>query len=268
VADALSIVLTPVQLAAVLQGEQVSAHEIAMNRLVGGAKVLGGALELIGSAALFLAPDPTLLTKAGGGVLAVHGTDTTTAGLRQVWTGQTEKTFTQQGAEAAARGLGASPENAERAGVVVDVAVPFVVATATVAARVLAIRAGRIVLAEQEAIGGHTIARHVARTEEQLQARLVAQPGIKAASSFTSLRVAETVVSDAVRVNAAQIRAWASAASATRPLTLTYAAKNAVGYGVVRATGTLTSMSKAIVILSKTQRAGKLYFILTAYPIP
>jgi hypothetical protein len=46
--EALRVVLSPVQLAAVLQGEQISAHEIMMNRLWGGAKFIGGALELVG----------------------------------------------------------------------------------------------------------------------------------------------------------------------------------------------------------------------------
>ena len=58
-----------------LQGEHVGDHEILVNRLWGGASTFGGALELIGSGALFLTPELTMLTKAGGVALGAHGTD-------------------------------------------------------------------------------------------------------------------------------------------------------------------------------------------------
>lgn len=153
--EGLRVVLSPVQLAAVLQGEHVGAHEILVNRLWGGAKIIGGALELIGSGALFLTPELTMLTKAGGVALGAHGTDTLVAGARQVWTGDQQKTLTQQAGEGIARELGATPEQAERTGVIVDVAVPILVATVAAAVRIASIRAGRIVLADEEALGGH-----------------------------------------------------------------------------------------------------------------
>ena len=266
--EGLRIVLSPVQLAAVLQGEDIQAHETLVNRLWGGAKIIGGALELVGGGALLLTPEPTMITKAGGVVLGAHGTDTFVAGVRQVWTGDQTATFTEQATTALARELGASDDAAKKTGEIVDVAVPLVVAAVAIAARIIAVRAGRIVLAEEEAAGGHTIARHVARSEAQLRTRLLAEPRIPAASSFTSLRMAETVVSDTLRANAGQIRAWAAAANSTRPLTLTYAGSSDIGYGVVRATGALTKMRKALIVLAKTRQAGKVYFVLTSYPTP
>ena len=69
--------------------------------------------------------------------------------------------------------MGANQAQAERTGIVLDVAVPLVVAGVVGAARVMSIRSGRIALAEHEAMGGHTILKHVGKTEAELRARLV-----------------------------------------------------------------------------------------------
>jgi hypothetical protein len=266
--DGLTVILSPVQLEAILTGGALEAREITTNRLWGGLKLLGGALELAGAGVLFLVPEPTMVTKVGGGVLAAHGTDTFAAGIHQIWTGHPEKTLTEQAGTAGARMLGANQRQAEIVGVVVDVGVPLIASIGATAARITAIRAGRVVLAEEEAVGGHTIARHVARTEEQLQARLTAEARIPAASSFQSVRVAESVISDAFRVNAGQIRSWAAGAGNLSRMRIVYTAEKAVGYGVVRATGKLEDMRKVLIVLQKTSQAGKAFFILTAYPIP
>jgi hypothetical protein len=64
-----------------------------------------------------------MLTKAGGGVLAVHGADNFIAGFTQLWTGRPAESFTQQGAAAVAEQLGADPVTASRIGVGVDIGV-------------------------------------------------------------------------------------------------------------------------------------------------
>jgi hypothetical protein len=266
--EGLSIVLTPIQLSAILAGENVSPQEALANRLWGGVKVVGGAVELVGAAALFAVPEPTLLTKAGGTVLGVHGSDTMSTGLRQAWTGQDERTVTEQAAAAAAKLFGANDTRARQIGAAVDIAVPLMVATVAGAARIASVRGGRITLAEHEAAGGHTIARHVGKTEAELRARLLAEPRISAATSFTSLRVAEGTVAEVLRANAAPIRAWATRAMLTQRMRITYDAARTIGAGVVRSTGTLTKMSKVLVVLEKTSRHGKIYFVLTAFPIP
>lgn len=176
--EGLSIVLTPIQLSAILASENVSARETLTNRVWGGVKIVGGAVELMGAAALLAVPDPTLLTKAGGVVLGVHGSDTASTGLRQVWSGRDERTVTEQATAAAAKLLGANERQARRIGAAVDVAVPLIVASIAGATRIASIRGGSISLAEQEAAGGHTIARHVGQTEAQLRARLLAEPRI------------------------------------------------------------------------------------------
>lgn len=265
--DGLTIVLSPVQLAAILESAHLAEHQRFVNRLWGGAQLVGSALQLIGGVGMFLVPEPTMLTKVGGGVLVAHGADSGQAAVRQIWTGETTKDFTQMAGEGAARELGASDRTAYWAGVGLDVAVPLSASIALGAERILAVRAGRISLAAEEAAGGHTIAKHIGQTEEALRARLIAEPRIPAASSFTSLRVAEDVVTDAIRLNNANIKAWASS-GAKGGLELVYSGSSPIGSGVVRASGKLEVMSNAIVRLRRSQIAGKVYFIITSYPAP
>ncbi len=247
-----------------------------MNRIWGGMELLCGALELAGASALLLTPEPTMLTKAGGGILMVHGSDTVSTGFRQLWSGEPEKTLTSQAATSLARDFGASASQAELVGQVVDTAVPLFAATLVAAERIAAVRTGRIVLkdagakpgvdlAEEEAAGGHTIERHIGKTEAELRARLAAEPGIPAATSFTTIHEAEEVISEALRANDASIRTWAYSGGQNK-FAFSYSASGPVGYGVVRDSGVMMQMSKVRIVLRQTNIAGKVYFILTAYP--
>jgi len=265
--EGLTITLTPPQLAAVLSDGTLDEASFS-NRAWGVAGALFGALEVLGGGAMLLAPDPTLLTKVGGGVLGAHGIDTVQAGARQAWTGHQTKTLTNDSSAALAEFLGADEATAKRIGDGVDLAVPLVVATGLAAARIATVRVGKISLAAHEAQGGHTIAKHVARTEAQLRARLAAEPRIPAASTFKSLAQAEEAVSSCLKANKIQIANWASTtAPNARELRLVWSASNPIGHGVVRVTGKLTPMSKVRVILRKKAINGKLYYILTAFPV-
>ena len=265
--DGLTIVLSPVQLAAALDNIAISPQETLSNRLWGGAKVIGGALELIGAGILILTPEPTTVTKIGGAALGVHGVDTFQSGVRQAVSGQSTPTLTQEAAAALSRSLGADPATADNIGVAVDIAVPIVVSLGVGAARILALRGGRLALATEEAADGHTIARHVARTEAQLRSRLIAEPGIPAASTFRTLADAERAVYEALQANRAAIQQWAQAGGMGTKA-FNYNAGRVVGQGVVRATGNLQNMTNMVVVLRKIVNAGKPYFLLTAYPKP
>lgn len=269
--EGLRVVLSPLQLSAMLLGEQVNAHEIAINRFWGAVKVVGGALEMVTGGGLLVTPEPTMATKAGGVVLAAHGVDDASSGLRELWTGQPDKTLTQRAGEGIAYTLGANTTQAERTGIVLEVAVPLAAAGVVGAARVMSIRAGRIALAEHEGMGGHTILKHVGKTEAELRARINLTSSSRrppsAISSFSSLRVAEDVISKAMSKEAPLIRLWA-AGPRTREYRFIYAAGKDIGYGVVRNTGSLVKMQKIRVVLRGTQVNGKLYFILTSFPEP
>lgn len=270
--EGLTIALTPVQMAAVLQGEDLSESDMLSNRVWGGVNVVFGVFELIGAGALLLTPEPTMATKAGGAALGVHGADTFQSGLRQAWTGRTEQSYTHKSAAALAIALGADEVTAHKIGTGIDVAVPLVVTAGVGAARILAIRGGRIALIEHEAVagarsGGHTIAKHVGRTEAELRARLAAER-IPVASTFRTLVEAEKVLYQALRQNRKIVEGWAKTAQVNDKLVLNYLSPEVIGHGVVRTTGALTQFSKVRVVLKMGTYGGKPYYILTAFPVP
>ncbi|PIE83379.1 MAG: hypothetical protein CSA09_00415 [Candidatus Contendobacter odensis] len=265
--EGLEIVLTPLQFAAVLENDSIEESSSWSNRFWGAATVVGGALEMVGGAALLLTPEPTTVTKIAGGALAVHGADTTSTGIMQVVSGRTRTTLTSQAVAAAAKALGADPQTASNVAFAVDIAVPLVAGFAG-AARVIAIRRGAITLAAEEAAGGHTIARHVGRTEAQLRSRLAQQPNIPAASTFRTLQEAERAVAAALRANKEAIKTWAKSANPGQTKAFTYEAGQVIGQGVVRSTGQMTNMSKMVVVVRKVIEQNRVYFVLTAYPKP
>lgn len=271
--DGLIVLLSPVQLAAVLGGHQLSSHEILMNRLWGGVQLASSGVQLFGGGALLATPEPTTLTKIAGGVLVAHAADSGVAAIRQIKSGEQTKDVTQMAGEAAAKELGASDKTSYWAGVILDVAVPLGAGTIG-ALRVLTIRAGRISLSVEETVSGgpergHTLLKHVGRTEKQLRQRLVDEPKIPAASTFLDKASAERAVSNALRVKKAEIEAWTKTArpgSSQKGFLYADPAGRTLGSGVVRATGKLTQMSKVRFFLRLEAHNGKPYFILTAYP--
>lgn len=261
----LEVVLTPLQLAAILQNDSIEEGSALTNRFWGAAAVVAGAMEMQGAAALLLVPEPTLATKLAGGAMALHGSDTSAAGWVQLITGRTRTTLTTQAVAAAARALGADPQAATFVGMAVDMAVPTA-AGFVGAARAIAIRRGAISLAAEEAAGGHTIRKHVGQTEAQLRARLATDRKIPAATSFRTLREAEQVVADALRRNKTAIQEWAKTAPIGEKKVLQYEAGRIIGGGVVRATNQMQAMTAIVVVLRKEIFQNRIYFVFTAYP--
>jgi hypothetical protein len=90
---------------------------------------------------------------------------------------------------------------------------------------------------------------------------------LEVASSFRNVGEAEKVISDALRSNATRIRSWAINAGKERLPPIIHDVGKDIGFGVVRATGKFETMRKVLIVLRKTSQDGKLYFVLTAYPI-
>jgi Bacterial CdiA-CT RNAse A domain len=272
--DGVVVALTPVQLSLIFDGREVSSGQMLTTRLWGGAKALFGVIELIGAGALLVAPDPTLLTKAGAVGLGGYGIDSLQSGARQLWSGQETETLTYHAAVGTALGLGASEEAAEQIGRGFDIAVPVTLSLGLGALKIAAIRGGRVALIEHEAlagskIGGHTILKHVAKTDAELFARLAQtqKGGPKIVSTFASLEAAERAVYQTLRANRAQIAKWAHTASpgATQAFELQIAG---VGRGAVRSTGNVVTLNAVRMVMKKEAYNGKLYYILTSFPIP
>ena len=277
--EGLVIAVSAVQLAAVLEGETVEQSGTIGNRVIGALRLLGCAAEGVTAGALLAAPEPTTLTKIGGGALALHAADQCTTGGRQLWTGYDERSLTERTTSTLARSLGANPATAQNIGMAMDFVVPIGGAMLAGAVRAAAIRSGRISLMQHEAhagsrLGGHTVAMHVGKDEAFLRQRIVETAGRRrpptAISSFSNIRVAEEQISRALRVNQARILQWSKTAPAGSKFepTIVFDAGRAIGHGIVRSSGQLLQMSKLRLVLKKESYNGMTHYILTAYPIP
>ncbi len=277
--DGLVIAVSAVQLAAVLEGETVEQSGTVGNRVIGALRLLGCAAEGVTAGALLAAPEPTMLTKVGGGALAFHAADQCTTGGRQIWTGFDERSLTERGASGLARRLGANHSTAQNIGMATDFLVPLGGAMLAGAVRAAAIRSGRISLAQHEAqvgsrLGGHTIAKHVGKDEAFLRQRIAETAATRrppqAISSFSNLRIAEEQISRALRANQARIVQWSKTAAPGTTLQppLVFDAGRIIGHGVIRSSGQLQHMSKMRIVLKKEGYNGMTHYILTAFPVP
>lgn len=271
-ADGVRVVMSPVQLVAVLTGQSIDSGATMTNRLWGGLQLVGGVLEMFGAAALCVLPEPTGASKAGCIVFGAHGSDVAAAGLRQVWTGRDTATLTQQGVTKLAEVMKASPDEANKIGLSLEIGVGFGVAGMLKAARVSSVTLGRISLAQHEAetatarIGGHTIRKHIGRTDAELRARLQAEPRRDAVSTFTNLRLAEWAISRVMRANAPRIEDWAKA-SPRRTLILTENVGRSVGRVLLRETNKIKEGGRVLVVLKYETYKGMPYYVLTAYVV-
>lgn len=269
--NGLQVVMSPVQLAAVLSDETVTEAETLQNRLLGGLNVAMSTVELVGATVLCAAPDPTTLTKAACVVVGAHGLDSLYAAIDQTITGRDTRTAAYQLAVDTARQFGADEMTALNIGLTVDIAVPVAFGLAIGAARIAYVRTGTFKIVEHEAIrpikiGGHTLAKHIAIPEEDLLARLARSPHMSSVSSFYSVQQAEQVISNALKANRLKIIYWANSGAGAHPLELTYNAKSVVGYGIRQGINIKETTSTVRVVLLKQTYQGNPYYVLTSYP--
>ena len=275
--DGLAFVVTPIQLAAMLQQASLYKGPSLSNRLWGGLAIVGGAVDLVASVPLWLMPEPTMATKAAAAAVDYVGADTMWTGVRQVWTGRQMKTFTAKVVQRSLRSLGVDEDVAERLGSNTDVAMnmaaavaaPMTLARTVNAVRVVSVDRGLINLEMEETWPrAHTIERHVGKSLQQLQARFAAEPRMTNSSTFSSLAVAERAVSDAIAANTNDIRAWASLAQAGQKQSwAAYDCEKVIGQVLTKSTGRLADATKVTIVLKKTLDMNKVYYVFTAFPV-
>ena len=122
-------------------------------------------------------------------------------------------------------------------------------------------------LSDDEAHGGHTLARHVARSDDELRARLAREPGISAASSYTDRRTAEQVVTRTLEKEQHRIDAWRRRSGRRPNLALDYRGERSVpiGKSIRRGDRIARQCSDAVVVLRWDTRRND-YYVLTSYP--
>ena len=119
-------------------------------------------------------------------------------------------------------------------------------------------------LRRDEQRGGHTLARHVGRTDAQLRARLQRE-SIAAASSYDDIETAERVVSVALAENARRVQRWIDQRSPKANLAVRYRARDDVPTGrrLRRGADAPEPVTGAVVVL---RWRGDDWYVLTSYP--
>jgi hypothetical protein len=122
----------------------------------------------------------------------------------------------------------------------------------------------RVDLRRDERLGGHTIARHVGRTDAQLKARL-ARESIAAASTYADLEQAERVVALALAANERRVQRWLDQRGPRSNLAIRYRARDGLPTGRLMQRGDDASVdvSGAVVVLRWRDDA---HHVLTSYP--
>lgn len=151
-----------------------------------------------------------------------------------------------------------------RLGWVVWVAVLSIQGAGQVAAQPAA--AARRDLQQDERLGGHTIARHVGKTEADLRARL-SRERISAASTYADLATAETIVHATLEASAERLESWRARTGRRPNLALRYrgSRERPIGHALERGGLVPVPCYDAVVVLRWREDLGQFY-VLTSYP--
>ena len=120
-------------------------------------------------------------------------------------------------------------------------------------------------LSADEAMGGHTLARHVGKSDAELRDRLRRESEISAASSYTDLVTAERVVEAAITNGGRPLSAWLARKGSRPNLALHHDAGEVIGRSLSRRRKDPVPCENATVILRWNDRLQKFY-VLTSYP--
>jgi Bacterial CdiA-CT RNAse A domain len=122
-------------------------------------------------------------------------------------------------------------------------------------------------LSVDESLGGHTLARHVGRTDAELADRLRREPQISAASTWTDRATAERAIAAALDTAGGRLTSWKRRSGRRPNLVLHYSDRSgaALGRSLGRGERTAVACSQALVVLKWDDRRDR-FFVLTAYP--
>ncbi len=111
--------------------------------------------------------------------------------------------------------------------------------------------------------GGHSVRKHVGRTDEELRERLQQETDISAASTWTDLQTAEETVGQALQAEHDKISRWENQGERRRNLALHYDAGRVIGRSIEHGSSQVTECTRAVIVLRADDRG---FIVLTTYP--
>lgn len=127
------------------------------------------------------------------------------------------------------------------------------------------IESSRRDLSADEAMGGHTLARHVGKTDAELRQRLRREPNISAASTYTDRAAAETVVGQALSTAPRSFESWRRRTGRRPNFVLHFEADTVIGRSLARGQREATPCRDALVVVRWDDGQDRFY-VLTSYP--
>jgi hypothetical protein len=116
-----------------------------------------------------------------------------------------------------------------------------------------------------EAMGGHTLARHVAMTDDELRERLRREPDISSASTYVDRANAEAVVGAALSSAPRSFDAWRRRTGRRPNFVLHFDAHHVIGRSLRRGQVEARPCEDALVVVRWDDRRQQFY-VLTSYP--
>jgi hypothetical protein len=122
-------------------------------------------------------------------------------------------------------------------------------------------------LSIDESMGGHTLARHVGKSDAELADRLRRERQISAASTWTDRDTAERAIGTALDEADGKLNAWERRSGRRPNLVLHYVDRSGatLGRSLVRGARGSEPSDRALVVLEWNERRDRFY-VLTAYP--
>ena len=120
-------------------------------------------------------------------------------------------------------------------------------------------------LSADEAEGGHTLQRHVGKSDADLKERLEREPHISSASTYTDRATAESVVGAALHADNRAFAAWRERAGRRPNFVLRYRADRVIGRSIARGHSQSVPCDRALIVLRWDEKRQR-YYVLTSYP--
>jgi len=114
-------------------------------------------------------------------------------------------------------------------------------------------------------MGGHTLQRHVGKSDADLIERLAREPQISSASTYTDRETAEQVVGAALESDSRAFAAWRERSGRRPNFVLRHRADRVIGRSMPRGRSTSVPCDRALIVLRWDERRGRAY-VLTSYP--